>query len=180
MTNKPTDKTVSNKLLTLAAGIAVLAAADQLTKVWAVRALKDAPHVLIDGVLEFCYLENHGAAFGVFQGARSFFLIITVAFLIAASCVFCRIPSTRRMVWLRLTLILMTGGAVGNFIDRMRFGYVRDFIYFSLIDFPIFNVADICVTTSAILLAFLVLFVYKENDLAFLSRKRDVDKTINE
>ena len=159
-------------LISLIAGLAVFVAADQLTKIAAVSRLSDAPHILIDGVLELRYLENHGAAFGVFQGAQTFFLIVTVIFLAAALFVYLKIPAGRRFVPIKLTLILMVSGAVGNLIDRVRFSYVRDFIYFSLIDFPIFNVADICVTTSAFLLAFLILLYYKDEDLAFLSLKR--------
>ena len=155
----------------LIAGLVILVMADQLTKIAAVNRLADGPHILIDGVLELRYLENHGAAFGVFQGAQTFFLIITCLFLAAALFIYLRIPEGRRHLPLKLTAILMVGGAIGNLIDRVRFGYVRDFIYFSLIDFPIFNVADICVTVSAFLLGFLVLIIYKDEDLAFLSLK---------
>ena len=59
--------------------------------------------------------------------------------------------------------------AIGNLIDRLRFGYVVDFLYFSLINFPVFNVADICVTLSSIYLVILLVFVYKESDLEFLT-----------
>ena len=62
-------------------------------------------------------------------------------------------------------------GAIGNMIDRAVRGYVVDFFYFRLIDFPIFNVADIYVTVTMILLLILILFYYKEEDLEFLSRK---------
>ena len=62
-------------------------------------------------------------------------------------------------------------GAFGNMIDRAFRGYVVDFFYFKLIDFPIFNVADIYVTVTMVLLMGLILFYYKEEDLEFLSRK---------
>lgn len=61
-------------------------------------------------------------------------------------------------------------------IDRVRLHYVVDFIYFSLIDFPIFNVADIYVTVSMILLLILVLFYYKEEDFSFLSWKKNKEQ----
>ncbi|MGN1147674.1 MAG: signal peptidase II, partial [Lachnospiraceae bacterium] len=67
---------------------------------------------------------------------------------------------------------ILTGGALGNMIDRIRLGYVVDFIYFSLIDFPIFNVADMCIVVSVIILGILFLFVYKEEDLSFLNFKQ--------
>ena len=64
--------------------------------------------------------------------------------------------------------MLVLGGGVGNMIDRIRLDYVVDFIYFSCINFPIFNFADMCVTIGTIVLVILILFVYKENDLSFL------------
>lgn len=63
-------------------------------------------------------------------------------------------------------------GALGNFIDRTLQGYVIDFFYFKWINFPIFNVADIYVTTAVILLLVLVLFYYKEEELDFIGRKK--------
>ncbi len=70
---------------------------------------------------------------------------------------------------LHITLVFIASGAIGNLIDRIRNDYVVDFLYFSLIDFPIFNVADIYVTLSSVFLVILLLFVYKETDLEFLS-----------
>ena len=70
---------------------------------------------------------------------------------------------------------LLVSGAVGNFIDRVRFGYVRDFIYFKLINFPVFNVADCYVTVSVALLIILILFVYKEDDFGFLKLSKKGD-----
>ena len=66
-------------------------------------------------------------------------------------------------------MVFLAAGAAGNFIDRLLRGYVVDFFYFSLIDFPIFNVADIYVTVATACLVILLLFVYKEEDLSFLS-----------
>ena len=70
-------------------------------------------------------------------------------------------------------MIILTAGAIGNFIDRLTRGYVVDFFYFSLIDFPIFNVADIYVVVATIGLFILFLFVYKEKDLEFLNFKQN-------
>jgi signal peptidase II len=82
--------------------------------------------------------------------------------------IFVRIPSGSYMLPIRVLIPVVTAGAIGNFIDRLMFGYVRDFLYFSLINFPIFNVADIYVTCSVFVLAYLILFHYKEEDLDFL------------
>lgn len=89
-----------------------------------------SPFVIIDNVFELYYLENSGAAWGVMSGARYFFLILTVVIVAIVIYVSIKMPHTNRMVPLRGTLILLSAGAVGNFIDRLCFGYVRDFIYF--------------------------------------------------
>lgn len=145
-------------------------AADQLTKRLAVRYLKgQGSIVLIPGVLEFRYLENNGAAFSMLRGRQWFFYILTAVFLTAAIQFLRKMPDSERMRPLRFTVLLLMSGAVGNFIDRLFFRYVVDFIYFSLIDFPVFNVADICVTLSVASLILQILFRYRDDDFAFLS-----------
>lgn len=145
---------------------AILVLADQVTKRLAVVHLKDQPSVvLIKNVFELFYLENRGAAFGIFQGKRIIFLIITVAILLFLAYCFWKIPYISTFTSLRCVLVLVAAGAVGNFIDRMANGYVVDFFYFKLINFPVFNVADIYVTCSAVFLAILLIFRYKEEDL---------------
>ena len=160
--------------LTLAAEAvltALLVLLDQATKLAAVSALKDGgPYVLIPGVFQLQYLENRGAAFGLLQNARIFFLAVTLIALAAVIYVLVRLPLKRKYIVLRFLMVLIAAGAVGNMIDRVFLGYVRDFLYFSLIDFPIFNVADIYVTCATILLILLLLFYYnEEDDFAFLS-----------
>ena len=154
--------------LTLAAEAvltALLVILDQATKLAAVSALKDGgPYVLIPGVFQLQYLENRGAAFGLLQNARIFFLAVTLIALAAVIYVLVRLPLKRKYIVLRFLMVLIAAGAVGNMIDRVFLGYVRDFLYFSLIDFPIFNVADIYVTCATILLILLLLFYYKEED----------------
>ena len=147
-------------------GFLILVLADQWTKKMAVLRLKDQdPIVLIKNVFELYYLENRGAAFGIFQGKRFAFLIITVVILLVLAYCFWNIPYTAKYTSLRCIIVLIGAGAVGNFIDRMSNGYVVDFFYFKVINFPIFNVADIYVTCSAIFLAVLLIFCYKEEDL---------------
>lgn len=148
----------------------VLVFIDQFTKHLAVVYLKDKdPFVLIHDVFVLEYLENRGAAFGILQGKRFVFVIITVIVVILLAYCFSRIPSTKRFHSLRLVIVLIASGAIGNFIDRSGQGYVVDFFYFELINFPVFNVADIYVTCSAILLIILILFIYKEKDMKELS-----------
>lgn len=144
---------------------------DQLTKAAAVANLKNQyPRVLINNVFELLYLENRGAAFGILQGQKVFFVIITVVILAVIFYVFFRMPATSRFYPLRVLLVLVGAGAVGNFIDRIRQGYVVDFFYFKAINFPIFNVADIYVTCGAILLVLVILFYYKDEDLKQLGK----------
>ena len=139
---------------------------DQVTKTAALANLKNQqPHVLVDNVFELFYLENRGAAFGILQGQKILFVIITIAILAVIFYVFLRLPATKRFYPLRVLLVLVAAGAFGNFIDRTRQGYVVDFFYFKAINFPIFNVADIYVTCGAILLVIVILFYYKDEDL---------------
>ena len=151
---------------------AVLVCLDLMTKLWAQNTLPEKPIILIQGVFELRYLENRGAAFGLLQNQRTFFIILTVIFLAAMVYVYMRIPSDKKFLPLRLLVIIVSAGAFGNFYDRLKLTYVRDFLYFSLIDFPIFNVADIYVTCSAVAFFILVVFVYKEDVLAFMAKKK--------
>ncbi len=139
---------------------------DRLTKVAAQGTLMGKEDcILIPGVLQLHYLENRGAAFSILQGQRWFFFAITAAFSIVIICFLHRTKLTKRMFPLYVTLVVLLAGALGNFYDRLFQGYVIDFIYFSLIDFPVFNVADIYVTLSVIVLIVMVLFVYKGDEL---------------
>ena len=102
-----------------------------------------------------------------------FFWILTAVFLFAAIYILIRVPKTRRYLPLIACVVVLAAGALGNLIDRVINHYVVDFIYFSIINFPIFNVADIYVTLSVIFLLILILFKYKEGELRFLGRKKD-------
>ena len=146
---------------------------DQLSKVWALSALRGTEGiVVIPNVFELSYLENRGAAFGILQDHQIFFVLITVAAAVILTWIYRRIPQTKKYIPLRISYALIMAGAFGNLIDRVFRGYVIDFIYFSLIDFPVFNMADIYVVCSGIFLVFCVCFKYKdESDFRFLNRK---------
>lgn len=145
-------------------------AADQITKYLAVIRLKNQhAFSIVDGILEFNYLENKGAAFGMLQNQKIFFVFVAVIFLLVIIYVLGRVPDDKKYDRLHILLVLISGGAIGNLIDRLRLNYVVDFIYIVLIQFPIFNVADMFVTLSTFILVIQVLFVYKENDFNFLS-----------
>ena len=151
--------------------LAALIGLDQWTKHLAAAKLLNSPaKVLIHGVLELTYLENNGAAFSMLQGKQIFFRILTVVFLAAAIWFLIRIPKRRYYLPMICSVSLLIAGAAGNFIDRISNGYVVDFIYFSIINFPVFNVADIYVTVGIVLLIILLLFYYKEQDFRFSDR----------
>ena len=138
---------------------------DQYTKFLAVKHLQEKPIPIIDGVFELHYLENRGAAFGIMQNQQTFFLITGFLMLIVISILMVRLPNTKRMLPIRACSVAVAAGAIGNMIDRARLNYVIDFLYFKLIDFPIFNVADIYVTVAAFAIIVLVLFYYKEEEI---------------
>lgn len=148
----------------------LLVAADQFTKYIAVIKLKNGQAFsIINGVLEFNYLENRGAAFGMLQNQKMFFVFVAIIFLSVIVYVLCKVPNDKKYNSLHILLIMISGGAIGNLIDRLRLDYVVDFIYIVLINFPIFNVADMYVTFATAILIIQVLFVYKDNDFNFLS-----------
>ncbi len=139
---------------------------DRYTKLQAVGRLKDKePYRLIPGVFEFRYLENRGAAFGMLQDMRTLFIVVGAVFIAIVLYLLIRVPATAKYRLLRICLVMIGAGAIGNLYDRITLNYVIDFLYFIYIDFPIFNVADIYVTVSAAMLVVLFLFVYKDEDL---------------
>ncbi len=139
---------------------------DQLTKYWALTGLKwKKPFVLWKGVFELRYLENRGAAFGILQNQKWLLVTFTVASLLVLVYFYLKkIPAERKYFLFHLIAILFFSGAAGNFIDRVRQDYVVDFFYFSLIDFPVFNVADIYVVTGALLLIVVGVFHYTDEE----------------
>ena len=160
----------------LAGILCVLAAIciDQWTKYLAVQHLKQGDSlVLIKDVFVLHYLENRGAAFGLFQNQKLFFIVSAVIVLGAAVWFYMRVPMNRKFLPIRLCVLFICAGAIGNMIDRLRLNYVVDFFYFELIDFPIFNVADIYVTVAVFVLAVLILFWYKEEDFERIFQHRD-------
>lgn len=144
----------------------VLIVIDQMTKLMAIHGLMNQqPFVILDGIFELRYLENRGAAFGILQGKKAFFIIFTILVLAFIAYIYLkRIPDEKKFRLMDGICILFFAGALGNFIDRVFRNYVVDFFYFKLIDFPIFNVADIYVTVAAFAMIILGLFYYKEDD----------------
>jgi signal peptidase II len=143
---------------------------DQMTKYLAQIYLKDKESIsLIDGVFELHYLENKGAAFGILQNRGMVFIMLTAVFLILAVLFYGKLPTQKKFDSMRWLILLITAGAAGNMIDRILRGYVIDFFYFSLINFPVFNIADCYVTLSVFCFVLLIFFGFTEEELEEMS-----------
>lgn len=162
------------KYLKALIGVLILVGLDQWTKYMVLLHIKPVGSIpLIDGILSFTYHENRGAVWGIMQGQIPILIITTLIILTGVLWIYTRIPEDKKYIWLRFVSVLVVSGAIGNFIDRAFRRYVVDFIYFELINFPIFNVADMYVVIAAALLILLVLFVYKEDsDFDFMQIKK--------
>ena len=145
---------------------AALIAIDQLSKYFAYTLLKPINSItVIEGVFSLTYVENSGAAFGMFQGARWFFIVITVFIISGIVYYYRRLPKGKTYNMARITLLLIISGALGNFFDRVRSGYVVDFFQARFIEFPVFNIADSYVVVGVFFAFILFIFVYKEDKI---------------
>lgn len=128
--------------------------------------------ILIEGVLRFTPVRNTGASFGIFSDKTYVLTIISIitAVLLFIVWIF---TITERNGWLRSALVLIIAGAIGNIVDRVAFGYVRDFVYFELIDFAVFNFADSGLCVGAGLLIIYLLFFYIKSDKASDNDKKE-------
>ena len=115
--------------------------------------------------LAVLHLKGQAAIPIIMQGKKTFFVIGTLIFLVIVGILYHNIPLTKRFTPIRIVAVLIIAGAIGNMIDRVVHQYVIDFFYFKLINFPIFNVADIYVVVACILFILLMLFYYKEEEL---------------
>lgn len=138
---------------------AILVLIDQMSKYLVVEFLKDQPPiVVIEDVLNFFYVENRGAAFGIMQDMRLFFIVITIVIVLAILFILFKNYKNNSLLF-NISLALILGGAIGNFIDRFRLHYVVDFISFRIFgyDFAVFNLADVFIVIGTILLAIMIL-----------------------
>ncbi len=160
--------------------LVILVVIDQLTKVFARNSLNPLNNgseiSIIKGVFSLHYLENRGSVWGILQGKVDFLLIVSIILFCILVYIYIRIPKVKNYLPLMWLDTLMIAGAVGNTIDRLFFGYVTDFLYFELINFPIFNGADCWITISAFVTVILVLTHYKNDDFEFLFFKKKADK----
>ncbi len=156
---------------------AAFLAVDLLTKHFIYGACKETGRInIIKGVICFEAVENTGASFGIFSGKTAALTAISIVCAVVL-LFFLFYTYQRRNLWLRSALILILAGAVGNIVDRLAFGYVRDFIYFELIDFAVFNFADSCLTVGTIVLIIYVIFFYSKDEKA-LEEKRKASRAL--
>lgn len=142
-----------------------------------------ASREIIHGFISFIYVHNSGAAWGIFSGRPIFLIIISIiviALFIAFYVLRLRKFKDKISLWLSVSLGFIAGGCFGNLIDRIAFGYVRDFINFDFMNFPVFNVADICLTVGIILLFIYFIFFYsKEEKLLKTESVSDISLSTN-
>ena len=148
---------------------ALILIADQVAKYLVVANFTfGEPVTFINGIINLTYITNEGAAFGILQGGRWFFLAATVIIMIFCICMLIKKTYESKMMFWAICLVL--SGGTGNLIDRVfRGGKVIDFIEFAFIKFPVFNIADCAVVTGAclIVLCFII-------DIINSSRKEKV------
>lgn len=145
-------------VLVISAAIVVL---DQIFKYLAINNLKSVENIaVIDNLLYFTYLENRGAAFGIFSNQRWLFIIATVlAIILLVYLVFVKKFQSKIF---NISVALIIGGGVGNLIDRIFLGYVVDYIQISFFP-PVCNFADYCITAGTIILIIWLFFCYDKN-----------------
>jgi signal peptidase II len=133
---------------------------DQISKYIVVQTLPLYDSVtLIDGFFSFTHIQNRGAAWGMFSEHRWVFLAATAIAIIVLPIILYRFRKLHALFGTSMSLII--GGAVGNMIDRLFLGYVIDFLEFTFIDFPVFNIADICIVVGTFMMAAYILFFDK-------------------
>ena len=137
---------------------------DQIIKIIVIKNMPFESEIKVFGdIFTLHHIHNYGSAWGMLSGHTIILIVFTFIAILAIGYVFMNIYNPRYTA-LRVCLALILGGALGNLIDRIRFGYVIDYLYFKLIDFPVFNFADICVTVPVVLMILLVIFKFKGDD----------------
>lgn len=141
--------------------VLLIVALDQISKYAAVKHLKaEKPYVLIKNFFQLEYIENYGAAFGILQNKRIFFILTTAIVIVGIIVIFVRYSSQFNKT-MNIALSMLMGGTIGNFIDRIRLSYVIDFIsvkFGNSYDFPVFNIADMFIVVGTFLIVIMVSF----------------------
>jgi len=137
-------------------------AADQLTKIWASSVLPELVTMpVIENVFHFTYVENRGAAFGMLADQRWIFMVLSVIGI--GALLFWMLTDKSLTKTMKVILAMIIGGGIGNMIDRVKLGYVVDFIDCRFIDFYVFNVADSFVTVGCFLFVLVIVVTELKN-----------------
>lgn len=153
---------------------AMVIVADIVTKIAAERSLMPAgTFPIIKDIIHLTYVENRGIAFGMFSGRRMVFIIVSLLVLVILGVLIIKTKKELRTKWMKTGVALIFSGAIGNLIERIYKGYVVDFIDFKIINFPVFNIADIAVCTGAALLV--IHFLIAEEKAAKITETEEKD-----
>lgn len=133
---------------------------------------------VLPGFINFIYVQNRGGAWGIFSDSTIFLTIIS-AVMFALMIVFyvlrVRQVKEKSSIWLAVSIGLVCGGCLGNLIDRIFLGYVRDFINFQFMSFPVFNFADVALTIGMVVLVVYFLFFYSKEEPKKEKKKEEKD-----
>ena len=159
--------------------IAACVGLDQLTKalISGSYALNES-HEIIRGVINFHYIKNTGAAWGIFSNHRWIFIAASMILIIILPIILYRYRKAHFLFCFSLSIII--GGAIGNMIDRLFIGAVTDFIETAFMDFPVFNVADCFVTVGAALMFIYLIFIDKTIFRSDKKSKKEADADVQE
>lgn len=139
--------------------VSLIVVLDQITKYLAVKHLKgQKPYIIIENFLQLDYVENSGAAFGILQDRKIFFVIITTLVIIGITITLFKYSYKFNNLMIA-GLLMLLGGTIGNFIDRIRLSYVIDFLSVKFgrnYSFPVFNVADMFIVIGTFLIMLMV------------------------
>ncbi len=156
----------------------VMVALDQWTKLLTLKHVAGTDgFYIIDKILRIYFVKNEGMAWGMLQNKQIIFIIITPIVIAFLMMIYYRLPFEKKFILARICVLLLTGGAIGNLIDRifrgeLFHGYVVDMIYVEIIDFPVFNIADSFITVGFAMMIFSIFCVYKEKDFDLLFKRK--------
>ena len=159
--------------------LGALIALDQISKVYFKNLYREKGNTdFINGFIGFTYTVNTGAAWSFLSGvswAQTFFKILTVVSLGIFGVLY-YYAVKKNYKWLTYTLVLIVGGTIGNFIDRLMFNGVTDFILLEFIDFPVFNLADSFLCVGVVM--FIIHYLFLDGDAIFKKREKTTAETI--
>ncbi|MBQ8792615.1 MAG: signal peptidase II [Clostridia bacterium] len=122
---------------------------------------------VIPGFINFVYVQNKGGAWGIFSNSTiglTILSVIILALMLVFYIIRIRQVKNKSSMWLAVSVGLIAGGCIGNMVDRIFFGYVRDFINFQFMDFPVFNFADVAICVGVLVLMVYFIFFYSKEE----------------